>query len=54
MSQKIANQQIVIRLDRADKYPPVIPENKVPLPLGIGQSNNWHHCTEANAARVRQ
>jgi hypothetical protein len=54
MSRKIANQQIVIRLDRADNDPPIIPENKVPLPLGIGQSINWHHCTEATAARVRQ
>ena len=48
MSQKIANQEIVIRLNRADKYPPAIPENKVPFPLEIRESNNWHHCTEAN------
>ena len=54
MSQKIANQPIVIRLDGADNIRRLSLESKVLLPLGIGQSNNWHHCTEANAARVRQ
>jgi hypothetical protein len=32
MRQKIANQELVIRPDRPDKYPPAIPENKMALP----------------------
>jgi len=31
--QKIANQEIIIRSDRPDKYPPGVQENDVPLPL---------------------
>ena len=38
MRQKLANQQVVIRPDRPDKYPPAIPENKMPLPLQCGRS----------------
>jgi hypothetical protein len=39
MCQKVANQELVIRSDRPDKYPPAIPENKVPLPLQMDRSN---------------
>jgi hypothetical protein len=38
MRQKVANQEIVIRPDRPDKYPPVIPENEMPVPLLIVES----------------
>ena len=38
MRQKVANQKIVIRSDRPDKYSPVIAENEMPLPLRIVQS----------------
>src|SRR6202022_1240281 len=40
VDQKVANQKLVIRSDRPGKYPPAIPENKMPLPFYIGQSNN--------------
>src|ERR1700687_1313498 len=33
VDQKVANQKLVIRPDRPDKYPPAIPENKMPLPF---------------------
>src|SRR6202048_2922952 len=33
VDQKVANQKLVIRSDRPDKYPPAIPENKMPLPF---------------------
>ena len=33
MCQKVANQEIIVRSNRANKYPPVIPENEMSLPL---------------------
>jgi hypothetical protein len=33
VDQKVANQKLVIRSDRPDKYPPAIPKNKMPLPF---------------------
>jgi hypothetical protein len=37
MCEKVANQVIVVRPDRTNKYPPAIPENEMALPLWIGQ-----------------
>jgi hypothetical protein len=38
MRQKLANQEIVIRPERPDKYPPAIPQHEMPLPLPIVRS----------------
>jgi hypothetical protein len=45
MRQKVANQEIVLRSNRTDKYPPAIPENEMSLPLGqIEQLTSPHQA----------
>src|SRR6202035_390074 len=48
MGQKVANPELVIRTDRPDKYPPAVPENKMPLPFWIGRWVNGHQDTGAD------
>jgi hypothetical protein len=38
VSQKIADQWLVTRPDRPDKYPPAAMEDEMPLPFGIVSS----------------
>jgi hypothetical protein len=42
VSQMIADQILVVRSDRPDKYPPAIPEDEMPLPLRRVRPNTSH------------
>ena len=39
MSQMIADQVLIVRSDRPDKYPPALPEDDMPLPLRRVRTN---------------
>jgi hypothetical protein len=48
MDQKVANQGFVAGSERPDKYPPVIPEYEMPLPLRIVQTKRRHPTPQGN------
>jgi len=48
MRQKVAHQGFVIGLDRPDKYPAAIRENKMSRPSWIGRLNGRHRNTQTH------